>query len=386
MNSRPWTEQYRAVIADAIARLGGRREFTNLYLDGTVYKQDDFIGPRFQQIRAKESCVVVFADDHPLSNFAHDCRYLLYDEESHRFLREIAARFPPYVDGPPTKYEVIHTGVLIRIGREIVPPPEVPLQPPGIPVPPPMPRERHAILFAGTGDPWTLNDLEYCYKLLIHFGFKTTNIHVLYHDGNPQSNNPSLEVWSPHTIPINGAGTRQNFQAACTHIQQSTPPADLVFIHTNGHGETGTSPKESFLYQHSGGAFHSSEFCQDLATLGPHKSLLIMMEQCSSAGFINPVIAAKGLGTINAARISIACASAGVSAQTQDGRFNQFAKAWIEAQFQQDLDGKFVASNTSGNAFVEADEAFVHGSGIAVADHPVMGNDPPTAATNIHLA
>lgn len=68
---------------------------TNLCLDSRVYRAGDSIGPAFQGIYADGPTVIVFADDEPLANFGHACRYLLYNPETGEFIREIPARFPP---------------------------------------------------------------------------------------------------------------------------------------------------------------------------------------------------------------------------------------------------------------------------------------------------
>src|SRR6187402_1168467 len=44
--------------------------------------------------------------------------------------------------------------------------------------------KRYAILFAGTGERWVLNDLENCYRLLVtHYGFDPRDVSVFYFDG-----------------------------------------------------------------------------------------------------------------------------------------------------------------------------------------------------------
>src|SRR5215472_7446017 len=78
-----------------------QRQTTNLYLDERIREKGEQLGPEFQKIVADRPCVLVFADDAALANFGHDCRYLLHDPETGKLLREIPARFPPYLKKPP---------------------------------------------------------------------------------------------------------------------------------------------------------------------------------------------------------------------------------------------------------------------------------------------
>jgi hypothetical protein len=369
----------------------------------TGYKED-WVGPAVQRIRAKRNCIVVFADDNPFANFGHNCRYFFYDAKSQAFLGETPARFPPYVDWIPLEYELIHSAARPRVhrGREPVVPTAVPPTS-APPVEAPVPSTSvagtcHAILFGGSGTRRTLNDLEYCYRMLIERGFNPANIHVLYHDGSPKRHVEDGELateWpdqgdqSAYTIVINGRATRAKFKSVCMEIDQTPLQlGDLVFVHVNGHGDEAGTPAEAYVSGFGDTEYFSSDFCEDLAILRRHASLVIMMEQCCSGRFKDPVIAAKGPGPdqIKADQITIACASDATSFPTDDLLFNQFAQAWIDAQRQMDRQGNAVLSDTSPtNGFVEASEAFAHAQGVAVTDQPVQANVPPTAA-DIRLA
>src|SRR6185436_1782733 len=78
-----------------------QRTRTNLYADERVYDSGETIGPRRQQITTKRPSLLVFADDDPMANFAHPCRYLLYDAQSGELDRIVPAVFPPFVKAPP---------------------------------------------------------------------------------------------------------------------------------------------------------------------------------------------------------------------------------------------------------------------------------------------
>src|SRR6266496_3216502 len=90
------------VVKDhAFSMLSGRdRMATNLYVDRRIYKRGELIGPRRQEIVATKPSILVFADDDPMANFAHQCRYLLYSAESHELDRVVPASFSTFVRAP----------------------------------------------------------------------------------------------------------------------------------------------------------------------------------------------------------------------------------------------------------------------------------------------
>ena len=49
-----------------------------------------------QQVAAERPTVMAFADDAPLFNWGHPCRYLLHDAESGALYRQVHAQFPPF--------------------------------------------------------------------------------------------------------------------------------------------------------------------------------------------------------------------------------------------------------------------------------------------------
>jgi hypothetical protein len=93
--------KYRRIVADASR---ARLESTRMFLDTTPHPQGALVGPAPQNIRAKHTALVVFIDENPRANFAHECRYRYYDPETQRFLYEERAQFPPWVNYVPKNY------------------------------------------------------------------------------------------------------------------------------------------------------------------------------------------------------------------------------------------------------------------------------------------
>lgn len=255
---------------------------------------------------------------------------------------------------------------------------------------------RFAILVSG-GNCYRrqLNDLEFCYRMLIdHYAFASEDITVLYFHGSrtvgvgPHPDYyPDEGTNDPYKIKIGGKGKRSDFKDALAALNEKLKADDLVFIHINGHGYVDGG--EAYLLEENGGRYFAGEFCEDLGILGSHAKLLIMMQQCFSAGFIDPVIDAKVNGQIKAQAVSIACASAGYSGLTDDELFNCFSWGWIAAHMNKDPWGNALTKKklvTDGSGFIEAWEAYGYGKKVKdPVDDPRQDNEP-ASARDIRLA
>jgi hypothetical protein len=130
------------------------------------------------------------------------------------------------------------------------------------------------------------------------------------------------------------------------------------------------------------------EFCDDLAILPPHESLLIVMQQCYSGRFIDPVIGAKGPAPdqIKAQRLSIACASLDPSYADEECTFDMFMFGWITAHLSADPYGQPPSKvvDTGGVVgVIEAREAYAYATSVNVAhplDKPECVDNPDTTA------
>lgn len=256
--------------------------------------------------------------------------------------------------------------------------------------------KRYALLFAGTGDRWTLNDLEYCYRTLVqHYAFKPGDVTVLYFDGHIGTNTSEPTTFWPNETPpdryqivINKPGTVGNFTAAWVALAAKLTQNDMVFVHVNGHGGVDAATLEAFVLAFDGIAYTAGQLCADLALLPAHASLLIMMQQCYCSGFINPVIHAKNQGKIRAGRVSLACASAGISYPDPNNFFDSFTRGWVAAYVGKDPFGKPlippVVYDNSG--FVEAFEAYRYARKVKDPDDEPRQRNRPAGAKNIRLA
>ena len=113
--------------------------------------------------------------------------------------------------------------------------------------------ERYAILFSGMSNNRHLNDLEYLYRVLIDtYGFKAANITVLNYDGSVNYSGDPKPVgkWpgdnTKYRIKVNGKGGKTELLAALEAVGKQIKADDLLFIHTNNHGD---GPHSKFSQQ-----------------------------------------------------------------------------------------------------------------------------------------
>jgi hypothetical protein len=381
--SQPTVDKIKLHAVSHLAPLA--RQATNLSIDRRVYESGEEIGPPTQRIRVTRRTIVVFADDDPRANWGHRCRYLLYDAETGELAGEIAARLPSGKLEP--FYQPVKVVKIEGNPRLWGPFPwRCPvIFPDG---------ERYALLFAGFTMNRHLNDLEFCYRTLIErWGFGPANIFVYSFDGTLNTVNPSWSgtvgppaAWpgdgTPFQIQINGPGTPASLEAFFSMMAGKIRSNDLLFIHTNNHGDTDGSG--AFLgYPGSfpsgpdvdWGAqwvnLYASTFCGWLKALPSYRALMVMMEQCGSGGFGPPVLSSSTAGLTT---FAAACAAGTSSYVTDDGLWDGFAKEWIAAMASQNPDGSSLPSNpdTDGSPYTDAKDAYT----FAAANDPCVNDSP----------
>jgi len=372
-----------------------QRETTNLYIDKQAYAVGDNLGTPIQKIKVDAPSILVFADDLPLANFGHDCRYLLYHTENGSLLREISVRFPPSSAKTGRKLTAFHEPVQFL--------PRPPLPPIGLRwhCPRFVPKgKRYAILASGCSNARHLNDLEFAYRTLVYeYGFHPQNIYVLNYDGARQVWDTLPATWpgnnTPYVIPVTSACSRAAFQSAFADLAKKLHPDDLLFIHTNNHGDG--MPQPSFMcmplapFSPGSGVFpnwepyYAADFASDLAVLPKYRALMVMMEQCGSGGFNAPIVAKS---TATSTSVASACVGTASSYATPDGVWDSFAHDWTAAMAGAYPNGAALASNpdTDGDGVVDAQEAFNYALSVQNPfDSPNFNENAP-AAGKVSLA
>jgi hypothetical protein len=198
-----------------------QRATTNLHIDMHIYKKGEVIGPEFQKIIAPQASMLVFADDEPLANFGHTCRYLLYESKTGKFLKESPARFPPVKDvRQPRTLKPFHEPVRLVENPNLFKP-NVPIWRCPVIVPD---GTRYAILFSGNSNRRHLNDMEFLYRTLVDiYAFDPAHIYALNYDGTLNTQDGVQTIWpgdgTAYRINITGKGQRADFEAAVDDLK-----------------------------------------------------------------------------------------------------------------------------------------------------------------------
>lgn len=368
----------------AFRNLGWReRQGTNLYLDLKVREPGEMLGPEFQRIEVARPSVLVFADDDPMANFGHDCRYLLYDPKTGERHSEIPARFPPWLKKPPETLRAFHEPVRLQ------PNPDLFRVRPILRCPVIFPDgTRYAILYSGMSNMRHLNDLEFCYRMLIdRYGFNAKHIYVLNYDGSLNTQDGAANKWpgdnTAYRIKVTGEGNKAGFQSAVNDLKSKLKSSDLLFIHTNNHGDNFGAG--SFLCEYPNwGTYTATDFCADLGGLPQYRSLVVLMEQCNAGGFNAPVLAASTAAHSSIASAAIATQS---SYASPDGNWDSFARDWIAAEIGHDAYGAPLASNPDSNSdnVIEAKEAYGYALSVQNPSDSPNFSESSVAGGNITL-
>lgn len=234
-----------------------------------------------------------------------------------------------------------------------------------------------------------LNDLEFAYRMLIdRYGFDPKHIYVLNYDGTKNTQDGPATVWpgdgTAYRIKVTGQGNRAAFQAAFNDLKGKMKAKDLLFIHTNNHGDN--SGGQSFLCEYpSWGTYWANDFCSDMKVLPKFKSLIVMMEQCNSGGFNAPVLAASPATDTSIASAAIASQS---SYASPDLNWDSFARDWIAAEIGHNPNGSALAHNadTDFDGAIEAEEAFNYALSVQNPYDSPNYNESSEAGGDITLA
>lgn len=338
----------------------------NLHVDERVIPAGEMIGPKRQNITLKNESILVFADDLPMADFSHPCRYLLYDPKGN-FTSEVKAQYPPYSAAKPT-FKIFHEPVKIISGRIVVNPIRYHRCPILIPD-----GARYAILFSGMSNVRHLNNLEFLYRTLIDdYAIKPANIYVLNYDGTLKSQDGvagNFVDGTPYQMHVTGQGSRAALEAAIDDVKGRLKANDLLFLYTSNHGGYDNIPGSADLCTYPNwDGYHAADLASKLGTLPHIRNLLVMMSQCHSGGFNTPICNAS---TADATSVAASVTEQESSYVTMD--FNTFGKEWTSAQATCDPWGHPLAPSpdSDGDGAIESHEAFDY----AYAHRPA-GNDP----------
>jgi hypothetical protein len=369
------SEVLEQIKLHAVAHLSpAQAQKTNLSFNRQVFEAGEQIGPPTQRVTLDEPALVVFADDDPLANWGHACRYLLYHPDTGALQREIPARLPS------GKLEPFH--MPLQLAK--LPHPVGPVWPPLRPRCPIIVPDgnRYALLYAGFTMGRHLNDLEFCYRTLVNvYGVPRENIITLSFNGTLTvvnddwtGSSAAPAVWpgdgTPYQIEINGPGTLAGLEFAFDQLASKMGPKDELIIHTNNHGDTdgigayigypGSFPSGSDV---DWGAqwvnLYASQFAAWLSALPSSRALVVMMEQCGSGGFGPDILASSKAASTSFAAACVAGASS-YAASYLGASWDGFAYQWIAAMAGHYPNGSPLTSNpdTDGSLHIDTNDAF----------------------------
>jgi hypothetical protein len=349
---------FRTVQELAVRRLAAPRvRSTNLHLLRRLVKANTRLLAHRQEIPVPRDTVVVFADDAPLCNWGHPCRYLLHDAHDGTLYQEVKAEFPPDLHAPDPEFVIFHRPVLFPRER-ILWPVRRRLHCPII-----MPAgRRYAVLFSGASNNRHTNDLEFLYRTLRDdYHFSDDDIYCLNYDGtiNYSGGPKPVGNWpgdnTPYRMPVKAKGTKADLESVLDDLKGRLKADDLLIIHTNNHGGWNGTPGSAYLVTYSGADYSAADFAAKLGTLPKYRTLMVMMEQCHSGGFNAPVVAHS---TATYTTVASACVEANNS--IGGAEYDPFARDWISAMALATPTGGALVSNPDmdGTGRVSAHEAY----------------------------
>jgi hypothetical protein len=373
---------------------------TNLHIHDEILRKGEVLKAAALRVPIERDTAFVFVDHAPQCNWAHPCEYYLYDVMG-KLYQKVPASLPPERLALSQEVTAFHSPVKLIDTKKIRASWKKRLAPVSNALSS-APGERYAILFAGKAENRHTNDLEFLYRTLIDvYGFNAANIHVLNHDGTvnyflgnntAQTIGANLGNWpGDHTayrMQVSGQGTRAGFQAALNTIAGQIRPEDFLFIHTNNHGggpcDPGVNDYCMFVYDANGAwvPYYVNDFIADLGALPRFEVLMIMMEQCRSGGFINPIINA-GRATWN----HVATAVSQDDYSQGGANFDPFAEDWIAGINGTYPDGTGLnrAVDTSNDGRISANEAFTYADAVHHYDGTVHRRCPPPNGTPLRI-
>jgi hypothetical protein len=377
-------EKVRKVSLDKIRRFNAV-EGANLYMNIEEVPTNHTINAGLQTLSVPRRTAFVLADLAPRFNWGHPCQHMLFDADTGELYESVEAQFPPaeYYTNRES-FEAIATPVKpidVMNARKLQTGPI-----PAITNALTNARgNRYAILFSGMSDNRHLNDLEFLYRTLIDvYGFNAANIQVLNENGtihyagapSPIGNWPGDNT--AYRMPVHGQGGATALRDAIRNLRTVLQEGDFLLIHTNNHGGHDGTQSDLSCWP-NWDSYDASDFASELAALPAYDALMVMMEQCHSGGFMNPVI---NNSTAKWTHFSAACREDKNS--IGGANFDPFAYDWIAAVTGQYADGSALSQtvDTNGDGRISAMEAHAYADAVKDPYDTPVSDETPSGCGN----
>ena len=230
------------------------------------------------------------------------------------------------------------------------------------------------------------NDLEFLYRTLVDiYKFKEENICVLNENGSiHHADWISGEKWpgdnTNYRMKVKGAGTKEALRDAIRNLRGKLKKDDLLLIHTNNHGDR-VNGNSVLCCWPNWKSFTTDMWGAELAALPQYRTLIVMMEQCFSGGFMDTTLRRS-----TAKRTHFAAACRANRSSMGGANFDPYALQWITAMTGKGPDGSGLLSRVDNNcdnrvSAIEAHEYAVRHK--VEYDTPVSGGSPFRPIGNI---
>ena len=334
---------------------------------------------------------LVFEDRAPNFNWGHECRYYLYNAETGDRYDKVKAEFPPndFYD-EPENYNGFNVPIRpirrINILREKLKKKITPLEDLIKSI-----GKRYVILFSGMSNNRHTNDLEFLYRVLTkRYKISNKRIFVLNYDGtiNYSGSPQPVGNWpgnnTPYIMKVNGEGSKSVLEDILDIVKEKIQEDDLLFIHTNNHGGGPPYDTESNLCCYPNwDSYSASEFAEKLSKFPRYRTLVVMMEQCHSGGFLKPIIKES-----TAQRTHIVAACEEDRSSIGGANFDPFALDWIAGINTRYPDGTSLSQRIDLNrdGLISANEVFKYADAVHDPyDTPVFTERPRNCGDKIFL-
>ena len=153
------------------------------------------------------------------------------------------------------------------------------------------------------------------------------------------------------TDDINYSATRSNLSKVFNDLKGKVKSDEQVFVFVTDHGSRHDG--ESYICLWNGDEISASEFAKEINKIEFGSRKHVVLGQCYSGGFIEPLLSSCG-------NISVATASKAneESCAMADLRYDEFLYHWISAAAGRTPDGQTVDADKNGYAGVSAYEIF----------------------------
>lgn len=226
-----------------------------------------------------------------------------------------------------------------------------------------------AVIISGGVNPYNnreryWNDCSVIYKCLRQvYGYKKERILILMSDGTSPASDRHMNngTYSSSPLDLDGDGTSDiNYSASSANIstvfnflRDNVSQDEQVLVFVTDHGFR--SYNESYIWLWNGDSISATAFANQVKKINPNSRKHVVLGQCYSGGFIEPL-------SSQCSNISIATASAAEeeSYATEDNLYDRFLYNWTNAATGREPDGTYVDAESNTFDGISTEELFIY--------------------------